>query len=337
VWFNDCGGNHVFRYNEVYAAWGHWFMDGFGGWENFSARGTPNSDSDLYGNIIRNVWDDAIEAEGGNTNVRIWGNYMDQTATGVASTAVITGPLYVWRNVWNRSRGKSRDVDARLYMLKSGSTTGGGGRRYVFHNTMLQAPASSGSVYPGGGGTQTQGGSQGLAAPGGGQNLTNTVSRNNIFHIYKNWWSSVDDAGGGSPVNDLDYDLVNGNVTAGTGAEPHRIVGVPIFKAGHGWSSDAGGNYQLEAGSPGLDAGVRLPNFNDAYSGAAPDMGAQESGSAAMKLGISGSGAIWSPDAANAAGSTVTTGTTTTSTTGGTTTSSTGGGVCATAACVAAQ
>jgi hypothetical protein len=30
-------------------------------------------------------WDDGIEAEGANENVRIWGNYIDKTAIGIAT------------------------------------------------------------------------------------------------------------------------------------------------------------------------------------------------------------------------------------------------------------
>ncbi len=284
VHVTECGGNHVFRYNEVYSEWGRYFMDGFGGGENFSNRGMPNADSDIYGNRIQHTWDDAIEAEGANINVRVWRNYMDRTATGIASTSTSQGPIYIWRNVWNRSRNKSRvsmDQDNRLYMFKSGSASGyGNGRRYVFHNTMLQAPPPSGSSYP-------QGGGMGLTGPGGGQNLSNTVSRNNIFHIWKTWWASVDDNGMGSSVgNDLDYDLVNGNVNAYSGAENHRIVGTPIFQSGHGWSAEGKGLYQLAPNSPGYDRGARIPNFNDNFTGAAPDMGAHEAGTAAMKLGV---------------------------------------------------
>jgi hypothetical protein len=42
--------------------------------------------------------------------------------------------------------------------------------------------------------------------------------------------------------------------------------------------------YQLAPSSPGYGAGVRIPNFNDAY--AAPDFGAQQSGAPAMKFGV---------------------------------------------------
>ncbi|TAK84921.1 MAG: hypothetical protein EPO20_12080, partial [Betaproteobacteria bacterium] len=281
--FFECGGNHVFRYNDIYSTWGHYFMDAIGGGENFSLKGFPNSDTDIYGNKIQDAWDDAIEAEGADRNVRVWRNYMSNTGTGVASTSISVGPMYIFRNVWDNNRVlsmKSLDGDGRLYMFKSGSQSGyGDGRRYVFHNTMLQAPPPAGSSYPLGGG-------EGLASPGGGQNLTNTVSRNNILHIWKSWWNSVDDTGGGMTPNDLDYDLVNGNVTAAGSQEAHRIVGTPIYAPNNGWSSEAGGMYQLDPSSPGYDAGARIPNFNDNFTGAAPDLGAHEAGAPAMKFGV---------------------------------------------------
>ena len=49
--------------------------------ENFSSVGFPHADTDIYGNIIMNCWDDGIESEGGNRNVRIWGNYMPRPVT----------------------------------------------------------------------------------------------------------------------------------------------------------------------------------------------------------------------------------------------------------------
>jgi hypothetical protein len=281
VYFHECGGNHVFRYNEVYSEWGRYFVDGYGGAENFGTKGIPNADSDIYGNIIQHTWDDAIEAEGANRNVRIWGNYIDQTTTGIATTSTSAGPVYIWRNVWNRARtysNRTLDTDQRNYMFKSGSVSPyGDGRRYVFHNTMLQADPLPGSIYPLGGG-------EGLAGPTSTQVMTNTVSRNNVWHIWKSWWNSIDSKGGEG--NDLDYDLFNGNIVAYPGAEANGIVGIPIYAPGHGWSSESGGLYQLAPESPGYDRGVRLPNFNDAFTGAAPDMGAHEAGTPTMRFGV---------------------------------------------------
>src|SRR5437870_12542138 len=82
---------------------------------------------------ISQTWDDAIEAEGRGMNIRIWGNYMDNTTTGVATTVVNRGPAYVFRNVYNRSRELSErlpDDDDRNTSAKSGTENGfGDGRR----------------------------------------------------------------------------------------------------------------------------------------------------------------------------------------------------------------
>ena len=281
ITFSYCGGNHVMRYNEITSSDPkHYFNDAIGGEDNFTATGFPNHDTDIYGNLISGAWDDGIEAEGGNRNVRIWGNYVDQTATGIASTVTHHGPLYIFRNVYNRSRKmseRSPDADDRGPFAKAGSVSEfGGGRRYVFHNTLLQAPPPPGATLPSGAGTGLQGQTN--------EPLTNTVSRNNIWQVWKPHWPSVLQTASGAG-NDVDFDLYNGGIEAGAGAEAHGIKGTPVYLPGHGWQSGAGGLYQLAPSSPGYDKGVKIPNFNDDYRGTAPDMGAHEAGSPPMKFG----------------------------------------------------
>ena len=226
--------------------------------------------------MVSGTWDDGIEAEGGNRNVRVWGNYLDNTGTGIASTVVATGPLYLFRNVYNRSRKLSErtlDTDDRGPMFKAGSinSTTGDGRRYVFHNTALQ-PSASGSSYGLGAGYGLGGNS--------GQALTNTISRNNIFQNWKPSWLSVDIAGGYS--DDVDYDLYNGGLNL-TG-ESNGTKNTPVYASGNGPASGSGGMYQLAPSSPGYGKGAKIPNFNDDAS--APDVGAAQSGAPAMKFGI---------------------------------------------------
>jgi hypothetical protein len=203
---------------------------------------------------------------------------MDQTTTGVASSVDHWGPLYIFRNVYNRSRQLSEvalDSDDRNNFAKSGSSSQyGGGRRYVLHNTLLQADPPAGSVYPLGAGG-------GVHAAGSTEPMTNTVTRNNILHIWKSWWDAINDGGGSG--NDLDYDLYNGAIVSYRGAEPNGIVGTPIYAPGSGWQSERGGMYQLAPTSPGYGRAVRISNFNDGY--AAPDIGAHQSGTAAMCFG----------------------------------------------------
>jgi len=253
ITFSYCGGNHVIRHNEITSSPGHYFNDGIGGEDNFSETGFPNADSDIYGNVVTHAWDDAIEAEGGNRNVRIRGNYLDQTATGVATTVTHWGPVYIFRNVYNRSRMKSErppEGDDRGPFAKAGSTEKyGNGRRYVFHNTVLQPDGKNGA------GAGIAGNSK--------QPLTNTVSRNNLFQIWKSHWPAINEAGGSG--NDLDYDLSNGRLS-----QRHGVSG---------------------GADKGVDRGARIPNFNDNFVGSAPDIGAEEKGAPPLQFGNSRSAA----------------------------------------------
>jgi len=208
--------------------------------------------------------------------VRIWGNYIDRTTTGIATTVTHVGPVYIFRNVYNRSRQLAAvplDFDERNVFAKAG-TTGkwGGGRRYVFHNTLLQG-STAGVQYGLGAGAA-------IGRPGSHQPVTNTVSRNNIFQVWKPKSSAFYQIGSG---NDFGYDLYNANLGA---PDANSIQGTPKYADGNGPSSEAGGLYQLAPGSPGYDAGVRIPNFNDGYVGRAPDIGAHEAGTPPMRFGL---------------------------------------------------
>jgi hypothetical protein len=248
-----CGGNHVIRHNEITGSPGHYFNDGIGGEDNFSDTGFPNADSDIYGNIVTHAWDDAIEAEGGNKNVRIWGNSLDNTGTGVATTVTHWGPVYIFRNLYKYSRMKSErppDGDDRGPFAKSGSTDKwGNGRRYVFHNTVLQPEGNRGA------GNGIAGNSK--------QPVTNTFSRNNLFQIWRSHWMAINESNGSG--NDFDYDLSNGKLS-----EKHGVSG---------------------GADKGVDKGVRIPNFNDNFVGSAPDIGAEEKGATPLVFGRSRSAA----------------------------------------------
>ena len=276
----NCGGNHVIRHNEVSSTPGHYYDDIIGGGANDEGQGFPNADSDIYGNKLSGGWDDAIEAEGANTNVRIWGNYIDQSGTGIATTPNFNGPVYLFRNVYNRSRlleKKPLDQDDRQVMFKAGADPSrGDGRRYVFHNTMLQA-RDPGTQYG-------LGASGGISGTGTSTPANDTVSRNNIFHNWRSWTAYYDANAG----NDFGWDLFNGQAGA---PATKSIIATPTYAPGNGWQSEANGKYQLAPGTPGYDQGVRIPNFNDDYKGAAPDVGAAEGGMPPMKFGLAAAAA----------------------------------------------
>jgi cysteine-rich repeat protein len=268
--FFDSKGNHVFRYNSMYSDESHYFNDCFGAGSNFSTTaGFPNRDSDIYGNRLSNCWDDAIESEGTNTNVRIWGNYIEDTFVGIAVASTTIGPVYVFRNVTGRSRGNDRqswDDVPRGGVLKT-KDVNGGGLVYFLHNTILQPPPPAGVTY-----------TLGQMGTGSGGPSMNLTTRNNILHIHKNWWSSIrSDCTGGQCSHD--YDLYNGTIPSGS--ETHGKKGVPVYASANG-----PGEYALASSSLGYDQALFIPNFSDGFTGAAPDIGAFEAGSPAMQFGV---------------------------------------------------
>jgi hypothetical protein len=110
--------------------------------------------------------------------------------------------------------------------------------------------------------------------------MLNTMSRNNILHIHKPNLPSIKDRDH-DPLGNYDNDLYNGNIDARAGAERNGIKDVPIYDRNNGE-----GEFALDPSSPGYDAGVVIPNFNDNYNGAAPDIGAHEAGSGPMEFGV---------------------------------------------------
>ncbi|HEX41845.1 MAG TPA: hypothetical protein ENN81_07260 [Phycisphaerales bacterium] len=265
VYFSNSAGNHVIRYNSVYSDEDHQYNDIFGAGSNFSVRGFPNCDSDIYGNYLSHCWDDTIESEGANRNVRIWGNYSTDCYIAIASAGTSVGPLYVWRNVSGRMRVAAGDWGGGFFKT---SDIMGGGRIYVFHNTVLQPPVEAAD-------RRVNGGAR--VGIGWGGPVANTVSRNNIWNAREApFWDKKAD-----PSNDYDYDLYRGALPRGRTHQANGIAGEPTYDPANG-----DGAFALAKGSPGYDAGLRIPNFNDNFTGAAPDMGAHEAGNAPMQFGI---------------------------------------------------
>jgi len=238
VHFRDSQGNHVIRYNTVFSDEDHQYNDIFGAGANFSVRGFPNRDSDIYANKLSHCWDDAIESEGANCNVRIWGNYTTDCFVSIATAGTSVGPLYVWRNISGRMRVAEGNWTGGF--LKS-SDIMGGGKIFVFHNTVLQ-PAEKTKD-----GKINVGASIGL---GWGGPLINVQTRNNILNVRSTAFRDRNN----DASNDYDYDLYRGTLPKGKAHEQHGIAGEPVYDEGNGE-----GEYALARGSPGFDAGVRLP------------------------------------------------------------------------------
>lgn len=283
-------GNHVIRYNEISSDDDHYFNDGIGEWGNFGV-GFPNADTDIYGNYLERCWDDGIESEGHNRNVRIWGNYIDRTTIAIAAAPVHEGPLYIWRNVMYSSRKgplPEHNYGQPLIKLGGGSKDDvspyyGDGKTYIFHNTSLIPPDASGLA-----GHSTQ-------ITGDPRTLKNCVTRNNVLESdspghYALYIDSTD-----IPYNDFDYDLYNGKLPSdAVNFEFNGIQGYPVYTGRVDVDpilirTKGTGNFYQTASSPGYDAGIPIANFNDGFTGDAPDMGAHETGTPLMRFGATAS------------------------------------------------
>jgi hypothetical protein len=203
------------------------------------------------------------------------------------------GPYYLFRNVVDRAyvpKGPTNynghDIPVGMFVVGGGRGPAGAaseprerGLGYVYHNTLL-SPEGAGQErflvadFP-----------QGFREP-----ERWFVSRNNLAATRP--VRKVQDV----PINDFftetavsDYDLFTGAVDRPAAAGPHCVKGVPRYRDGHG-SGDSG-RYQLAHGSPGHDAGLPIPGFNDGFRGRAPDLGAHEEDAPPMVFGRKG----WRP------------------------------------------
>ncbi len=278
-------GGNIIRYNDIISTGNHGFNDAIGGSRNRSFEGNMNRDSDIHGNIIRNVWDDAIESEGGNMNVRIWGNYMHLFFNGIATASTSNGPIYMFRNVFGESRRGEENTLGGIMFKTGDQNEFGGGRRLIFHNTALQ--------------------------PNGCYNVigrdANCMTRNNIFNVNGRLAPETEK----EPGNDFDYDYFPGippqgqeqnRINLRTRASGRRLF-VPSYKLEFypvkNITSVVFGKFEFQFGeltriitdpvyqitNPMIDGAEVIPGFNDDFSGSGPDVGAFERGAPPLEFG----------------------------------------------------
>ena len=267
IFLLETDGNHVIRYNHIYSSAEHWYNDAIGGGQNFSTTaGNINRDTDVYGNVISEVWDDAIEVEGRDENCRIWGNFIESSFVGVATGSVTVGPMYEFRNVFSNNVASESNPDERGIGFKCGYEDGVQGPQLNFFNTVTGPNAPRNALGP-------------WAGP-----MYNTTTRDNIFDV--DGTPVSDDTA--SATNSFDYDLLHPDASwdTGDGDYEHVIYGVPVLVP----TGPYGGSYGrfLDPSSPGYRAGTAVPNFGDAADGSPiddPDVGAFDERAAPLRFG----------------------------------------------------
>ncbi len=255
------GRGNIFRRNTF-----HDDFDGFGICPGSTAAVT--NETDVYDNLIYNMGDDGLEADGWCSNVRLWNNTFHDVLMGISLAPVYEGPVYAIRNLIYRTGVGNNDYSGSPFKFNSGYDQSG--TMYLFHNTADAALPGNNGLY--------------IKAPGTWEMI---YARNNI-------WSGTDYALNNynetQPI-DFDYDdLYTTNpdefVYWGDGPDRH-MRDLPTFQTLtgqelHGFNLEPGfadpvsADYSLETTSNLIDAGLLIPGINQDYMGAAPDIGAFE-------------------------------------------------------------
>ena len=243
------------------------FWDAIGNGVNSLINTMENSD--FCRNTLTGFQDDSIEMDGGSVNLRVYGNTGRSSSFSLLSEAgTMVGPSYIFRNTFVNTKGDGSG-------LKQGHN--GIGPCFIFHNLFQTAGAGS---------------NEAIGQAGGTAYSENHVFRNNIIVATGNAYYKE------GRSNSYDYNVLysgtytlvsawNGSGTydtlasfrSGTGQEMHAINADPLLNT----------DKTLRSGSPAIDKGVTLPNFNDANSawpssGTAPDIGAFEVGGSVTQM-----------------------------------------------------
>ncbi len=259
--------NNVFRSGD-YSLW-----DGISTWPEDEGGAENYLESwDIYDNEIYRCSDDGLQLEGGNKNMRIWGNYIEDSDIGIANCPVLEGPAYIFRNIVWFDAGYTNTKATKI-----GKQTTGYGRLYYYHNTFYILDGNNGI-------TQTN------------SDIGNIVSKNNLVYATR---YVVELTSNPAVSCDFDYDFLYTNDPArfvkwgssggstleqfqtNTGQELHGISAPKDCPLCVKFIDPVNGDFHLQSDSPCIDNGVVLPGFNDAnspwpYRGSAPDLGAYE-------------------------------------------------------------
>jgi hypothetical protein len=232
----------VLRYNDFVGSDLHRWNDAVEGAGNFDLDGGFNRDADIYGNFMCFANDDALEIDGGQTNVRVSSNKFEGCLCGVSIQGCMSGPSYVFQNLLV-NMGDERGIGGQTIKTSS-YANGPSAVSFIFSNTCY-------------------GESSDLSLPG---NLR-IVAQNNIFA-----GRSAVRGRAQSPHSECDYNLLS---TEDSIREPHGILGAP------GFVDPTAGLFALVGTSQAIGHGTAIDNFAPATGGGV-DMGAIASGSGAV-------------------------------------------------------
>jgi hypothetical protein len=285
------GSGHVIAHNSV-----AFFHDGI----SVCTHGVPESERslwavaiDIYNNDVHVTGDDFIEADGGVHNIRVLRNRgVNAAHTGLSAQPIFGGPAYYIRNI-------VYNTPVALKFINPAGVI-------VYHNTVIgenrTAQRVSNAHFKNNLflGTDATAGISALGGPTAYSTYDYNGYRPNRGAARQFTWL------GPKPGVVVDYEMppeaaqvfsTRADLAAATGQETHGIdVDYDIFEdlrpppppdsSKPGTPFDAEDlNFRLKRASVAVDAGLRLPNVNDTFTGNAPDLGAYEVDQAAPIYG----------------------------------------------------
>ena len=218
--WNDIIGSDHHRWNDIIESLGNGHLDG-----------GPRADAEIYGNYLAFGNDDAIELDGGQKNIRFFGNLMEGTFCGVSTAPCMEGPSYIVNNLFIRPGDEFGNTNAAI---KNGGFTYYPGRIHVFRNTLCGPAAALSSYF-----------NSEKVTPEQAEKLKSVV-KNNLFidcrPIHRGFWKLR---------NELDY-----NLYSGTG---NHLRLYPRGQGPHDREGQFAVNGKMELAAPQTGAG--LPNI----------------------------------------------------------------------------
>ncbi len=238
--------------------------------------------NDFYNNDLEEATDDAVEADSAMGNVRVMRNRISNSFDGISSQPGLGGPTYFIRNAMynvlytpfklhNETAG---DVILHNTVVKNGDAFG------CYSGAPVSRAYVRNNIFIGGEG----GGTYGCCGNGPGLMLQIPDADNTCSFDYDAFGSigigGFTGAVGAAPYSSLaemksktteQHALgVDMSVFAASVAHPKNAFPTPLY-----------GPPDLRPAAAGavLDKGMVLPNVNDGFAGAAPDLGAYEAGS----------------------------------------------------------
>lgn len=264
IFTDEIGRGNVVRRNLI-----HDTFNGVGPCGGSAPPAGLTNETDLYENVLYRHTDDAFEPEGYCSNVRLWGNSIEDVHMAFAVAPASPGPTWIVRNI-AFDFGNTRTSQLDGYLASALKINSGYpepvGPVLLLHNTFLTtAPGTAAlTLLNPGESTYLRARNNLFAAPGEAIYKVNPVTldfdRDDLYRSTAGrlaYWM-------GSSYADLAV------LQSATGQEPTGLSAAP------GLTNAAAGDFTPSAASPLVDAALLLPGINDGGASDPPDIGAVE-------------------------------------------------------------